>query len=467
MVIVKRKNSRISLLLGTCFQVFLVASALLAIPPRLVATDNYSDRDRKYVVEMLHTIQNDLDTRYFDPTFHGVDMKARFQEAEARIQKAKSYREAMESLEWLLEGLDDSHTFLIPPHQPFQADYGFEFQFYGNNCYITQVKKGSDAEKKGLKTGDQLLGIDGRKLARSEFARLTRSLYFISPRAVVRLAVLSPGETSLRTITVETKVHPLPQLLDPDSTLDSGFNINWRLRNSESSIEARKPARAEVADVLVWRQPTFLPSSDRPSYLDESAEPLGEKSASLLAQAKSKRALVLDLRCNSEGYVRAEQWLLAGVFDHDVHIYDVVSRGQVKSETVKSQGKQAFAGFLVVLVDSNSSSAAETFARVVQLEKRGIVIGDRTSGQVRESRKLTHNEFHAGSTPQYVVSVSVADLILADGKSLEGTGVTPDILVLPTPQDLATGRDPVLAEALKLLGHPMDPEQAGKLVRAK
>jgi carboxyl-terminal processing protease len=134
---------------------------------------------------------------------------------------------------------------------------------------------------------------------------------------------------------------------------------------------------------------------------------------------------------------------------------------------VKSQGKQAFAGFLVVLVDSNSSSAAETFARVVQLEKRGIVIGDRTSGQVRESLKLRHNEFHAGSTPQYVVSVSVADLIFADGKNLEGSGVTPDIMVLPTQQDLATGRDPVLAEALKLLGHPMDPEQAGKLVRTK
>jgi len=155
------------------------------------------------------------------------------------------------------------------------------------------------------------------------------------------------------------------------------------------------------------------------------------------------------------------------VFDHDVHIYDVVSRGQVKSETVKSQGKQAFAGFLVVLVDSNSSSAAETFARVVQLEKRGLIIGDRTSGQVRESLRFRHNEFQAGSTPQYVVSVSVADLILADGKSLEGRGVTPDIMVLPTQRDLATGRDPVLAEALKLLGHPMDPEQAGKLVRAK
>jgi carboxyl-terminal processing protease len=217
---------------------------------------------------------------------------------------------------------------------------------------------------------------------------------------------------------------------------------------------------------LVWRQPAFLPSSNPSVSVDNSAQPLGEKPVSLLGRANNMRALVLDLRGNLGGSVRAEEWLLAGIFDHDVHIYDIVSRTQAKPATLKSQGKHAFAGFLVVLVDSNSSSAAEVFARIVQLEKRRLIIGDRTSGQVRESLQLRHNVFQAGSTPQYVVSVSVADLILADGKTLEGRGVTPDIMMLPTQQDLATGRDPVLAEALKLLGYPMDPEQAGKLVRA-
>jgi C-terminal processing protease CtpA/Prc len=54
---------------------------------------------------------------------------------------------------------------------------------------------------------------------------------------------------------------------------------------------------------------------------------------------------------------------------------------------------------------------------------------------------LRHNEFQAGSWPQYAVSVSVADLIMPDGKSLEGTGVTPDILMLLSQRGLATGRD--------------------------
>jgi len=63
----------------------------------------------------------------------------------------------------------------------------------------------------------------------------------------------------------------------------------------------------------------------------------------------------------------------------------------------------------------------------------------------------------------YGASITVSDLIMPDGKSLEKVGVTPDEVRLPTAQDLAAGRDTVLSYAASLFGVTLDPVEAGKL----
>jgi C-terminal processing protease CtpA/Prc len=145
-----------------------------------------------------------------------------------------------------------------------------------------------------------------------------------------------------------------------------------------------------------------------------------------------------------------------------VKIADRMGRKDLKPEVAKTVGGHAFAGQVIVIVDSVSGSAAELFARVIQLEHRGLVLGDRSSGSVMEAE--IYPFAHGLDTEiYYAFSVTEADLIMKDGKSLEHVGVTPDEIVLPTARDLAAGRDPLLARAAEIAGINLDPTEAGKL----
>ena len=103
-----------------------------------------------------------------------------------------------------------------------------------------------------------------------------------------------------------------------------------------------------------------------------------------------------------------------------------------------------------------------TVARVIQLQKRGTVLGDRSAGAVMESE---HHDHHVGLDREiyYGDSLTVANIIMSDGESLEHVGVTPDEFLVPSPGDLAAGRDPVLARAVELAGGKISTDEAGKL----
>jgi carboxyl-terminal processing protease len=408
--------------------------------------------DKKYATltnaeaqEMLNTIEADIKKHYYDPSMHGLNLDRRFEEARQKIAVAKSQDEALLDIAATLEALKDSHTHFRPPFRPYGVDYGWLMQPVGDSsCYVTKVRPDSDAAAKGMKPGDRVLSINGISLVREDISYVEYS-YRVFPQAGFHLVVRSPDGTD-RPLVVMAKVIP-GQIM-----IRRADAFNWAEHHRRDGHDDHSKYYKANEQVVFWKLPDFVVD---PVDVD-----------GLLNKVRSYDAVVLDLRGNPGGRVDAAEKFIGGFFDHDVKIGDRKGRSESKPVAAKTRGPKAFAGKLVVLVDSKSMSAAEIFARVVQLEKRGTILGDRSAGAVMESEVFLHAvalDARRVNVTQYGVAISIADLIMADGKSLENLGVTPDERIAPTPADMAAGRDPVLARAAELAGVKMTTEEAGKI----
>jgi carboxyl-terminal processing protease len=145
--------------------------------------------------------------------------------------------------------------------------------------------------------------------------------------------------------------------------------------------------------------------------------------------------------------------LIGGLFGPDTKIGTAQTRTTRDELVAKGTGSHAFTGRVFVLVDASSASCSELFARIMQLDDRGTVVGDTSMGAVMGARSWVRQVY--GRPSYYAVEITVSDLTMSDGQRLENIGVTPDFVVLPSAEDLRAGRDPALAKALAFAHTPL------------
>jgi carboxyl-terminal processing protease len=393
--------------------------------------------DRDSAEAMLDAARDDLKKNYYDPALRGIDIEKKFKEAKERVKQATTRDQLIITVAQTMLDFNDSHTFFVPPSRAAKVEYGWEMQMVGENAFVTAVKPKSDAEAKGLKPGDQIVAVDGYAPSRENMWKMYYRYYALMPARGMRLLIRSPGQAEPRELEVLAKIERGANVVD-------WGNVFIRFLRERRDVE--KDRLVEFGnDLLIWEMTTFTTNED---HID-----------AMMSKASKYKSLVIDLRGNGGGYTDTLSRLTSYFFDHEVKIADQKGRKETKPLLAKTHGS-VYKGQLIVLIDSESASASELFARIIQLEKRGTVLGDRSAGAVMTSRYYDH-QTGVGQVLYFGNSITVADLIMPDGKSLEKTGLVPDEIVLPTGADMAAKRDPALSRAAEMLGVKIDPEKAG------
>jgi carboxyl-terminal processing protease len=393
--------------------------------------------------EMLQYLADDVKKNYYDPKLNGLDWDAKVKETKEKIDKADSMNRALSAIASATNSFNDSHTFFLPPGRPYKLEYGFRMRMIGDHCYVIHVKPGSDAEKKSVKVGDEVLSLNGYTPTRQNFWQMEYVFNLLRPQQQLQLDLRSP-EGAERKLNVEAKMRQLTAVRDL-TTSEGIYDYFRELENQDYADRVRYIEKGK--DLIIVHFPAF-----ELSY---------EQINSLVGKMRDHNAAILDLRGDPGGSEEILIALLSGVLEEKKKVFDRVTRKSTKPVESYTY-KNGFSGKLVVLVDSNSASCSEIFARVVQLEKRGTVMGDLSEGAVMEARHFSHEQ-GADTVVFYGASITHANLIMTDGKSLEHVGVAPDTLLQPTAADLAADRDPVMAKAAESLGVQLSAEEAGKL----
>jgi C-terminal processing protease CtpA/Prc len=422
------------------------AALVFALAAQAVPSDQKFDANNMArVVGVLHDAYDTVKKHYYDTKFHGLDWDARYAAAKEKMKAVTSLSQGFGVTAGMLDELNDSHTFFQAPARPYKVDYGYRMQIFGNQCYVTRVRPGTDAVGK-VNPGDLVLGYNNYAVNRADLWKLNYYYDNLAPMQASTLVFrdLTGKEQKL---TINAKVKEEKRVLD--LTGGGGGDDFWQLiRESETEDHLTRQRVVEMGDVTFWKVPEFDMENDEVDRI--------------FGITRKHKSLIIDLRGNPGGAIVTMDRMIGNLFDHEIKIADRTGRKELKPETAKSRGKDIFTGNLIVLVDSQSASASEVFSRVIQLEKRGTVIGDQSAGAVMEA---LHYASSQGMDVKfyYGFSVTEADLIMKDGRSLEHVGVTPDTIMIPTAKDLADGSDPVLAKAAERANLKLDPVAAGKL----
>lgn len=368
--------------------------------------------------DVWETIQE----RYYDPGFHGVDWQAKRVTFRAAAARAGTGHELYDVMRQMIASLRDAHTRVYSPEEKFDwwnprfVTVGLTTREVEGVPTVVHVEPGSPASRTNIRPGDTIISIGDLRVADFVTQRLKAS--GLSRDSVARyrtIAALFEGPAG------------------------SAVKVRWATREGKQK---------SVVLQRYWSQRQLGFSNQRKGKiavlrLDAFTQSVAlEFSKSLPEILEGAESIILDLRGNGGGDAEAMADI-ASLF-----LEDGINLGRFADRSGASFELQTFSKRLwrtprlsvnklplVVLTSESTSSAAEILVAALQNQRRARVVGTTTCGCVLAIRNR-HALPDGG-----VLDVSEFDYRTAGGVRLEGAGVKPDEISMPTRADVYFRRD--------------------------
>lgn len=398
-------------------------------------TQHLSAKARKDVFEK---VWREIRDHYYDPALNGVDWDGIHRRYLPLIEGSTTDQDFYALMSQMTSELHDAHTRFSSPEQwksykkQQGVTVGFSVDEVEGKTVVTSVLPGSNAARAGVDIGMVVRKVDGTPIAE----RIAE---------VAKRRLPSSSERATRWF-IYNRVFAGP----PDSTVKVEF----------------ERADASTFDASIARQLHFSPPDVEAHVLrsgnvyirfDGFQHPVIKEFKAALEKFHNAPGIILDLRRNGGGDL-AVLLPLASYFFGEKTLFakDATRSGKPLSAYgglfklplklyVGKSGQQLYSGPVAILVDSHSASSSEVFAAGMQDTARAKIIGSQSCGCVLG---IARPRVMKGGS---VLEMSEVLWFTPKGRKLEGTGILPDEVVLPTVADLQRKRDPALMEADKSL----------------
>jgi carboxyl-terminal processing protease len=254
-------------------------------------------------------------------------------------------------------------------------------------------------------------------------------------------------------------------LLAVDGESTEGWTVNeavTRIRGPEGTditLTIRK-SNGDTEDVVITRDTIVVPTVFTHEITDEDGSAVSDIAYIELSQFTDQAVtdlgselervvdegyggLILDLRRNPGGGLDATVRIADMFLDGGIVLTQVDRDG---NETVYEahSGGEALDIPVVILVGPGSASGSEVLSGALRDNDRATLVGETTfgKGSVNHIRELSNGG---------ALYVTIARWKTPDGELIEGVGLTPDVPVTFSQEDLDAGRDVQLFAAIDVL----------------